>query len=112
MYKYDVVLEGAKLNRKGELDRRFRKQNRGYIKKLEEYRRFKESWEDEKGEAIADLIADDIKRSLENGVIPLSNIHTEATRRKRMKAGYDPDLVFYAMGDLIDHIQLYVKIRS
>ena len=112
MYKYDVVLEGAKLNRRGELDRRYKKANAGYAKKLQEYQQFKESWEDEKGEAIAELIADDIKRSLENGVIPLNNIHAESTKRKRIKAGYDPDTVFYAMGDLIDHIQLYVKIRS
>lgn len=112
MYKYDVVLDGAKLTRKGELDRRYSKQNASYHDALRDYEKFKEQWEDDRGEELAELIAEDIKRSLANGQIRLHNVHKATTKEKRIRAGYDPDTVFYAMGDLIDHIQLYMSIRS
>ena len=112
MYKYDVVLEGAVLTKKGELNKRYSKQNAPYYEALREYESFKESWEDDKGEELAELIAEDIKHSLANGMIRLNNIHAYSTEKKRIKAGYDPETVFYAMGDLIDNIQIYVDIRS
>lgn len=112
MYKYDVVLDGAILTKKGNLDRRY-KQNTPYVKALQDYEKFKENWEDEKGEELASLIAEDIKYSLASGQIRLNLLTLEdTTQKKRVKAGYDPDTVFYAMGDLIDHIQIYVGIRS
>ena len=112
MYKYDVVLEGAKVTRKGQLDKRYKNQNAPYYKALEEYESFKESWEDEKGEELAELIAEDIKYSLANGLIRLNHVNETSTLNRREKAGYDRTTVFYALGDLIDHIQLYVGIRS
>ena len=112
MYKYDVVLDGAVLTRKGELNKRYRKQNAPYYKALRDYETFKENWEDEKGEELAELIAEDIKHSLASGVIRLNDIHTAGTQKARVRAGYDPDTVFYAMGDLIDNIQIQVGIRS
>lgn len=112
MYKRDVVLDGAILTKSGELNRAYSKQNAPYRKALKDYQAFKEKWEDTKGEELAELIAYDIKRSLEIGEIPLHNIHTLSTAKKRVQAGYDPYTVFYAMGDLIDNIQLYVKVRS
>ena len=114
LYREGVVLAGARLTKRGELSKakRYAKQNAPYVKALADYQKFKTSWEDARGEELAELIAEDIKRSLDNGVIPLNNIHTEGTRKKRIRAGYEPDKVFYAMGDLIDNIQLYVKIRS
>lgn len=111
MYLYDVVLEDAKLTKSGKLDKRYSKQNAGYQQRLNEYRSFADKWEDTKGEEIADMIAEDIRNALADGAIPLNNIHTAKTKKKRIQAGYDPDTVFYAFGDLIDHIQLYVKIR-
>lgn len=112
MYKYDVVLEGAVLTKKGNLDKRY-KQNIPYNKALQEYETFKENWEDEKGEELASLIAEDIKASLANGMIRLNLTSLEeSTQRKRIRAGYDPNTVFYAMGDLIDHIQIQLSIRS
>ena len=112
MYKYDVVLDGAILTKKGELNKRYKKQNARYYRALAEYETFKENWEDEKGEELAELIAEDIKGCLASGVIPLNATHAESTEKKRIWAGYDPDTVFYALGDLIDHIQIYVKVRS
>ena len=111
MYRNQVVLEGARVTRNGNLDKRFKKQNAPYVKALQEYNTFANNWQDTKGEELAELIADDIKRSLADGVIPLNNIHTKSTEKKRIQVGYDPETVFYAMGDLIDHIQLYVKVR-
>ena len=113
MYKYDVVLDGAKLTRKGELDRRYRRQNAYYYDALKEYESFKESWEDDKGEELAELIAEDIKYSLANGLIRLNLTELEySTQKRRLEAGYDANTVFYAMGDLIDHIQIQMSIRS
>lgn len=112
MYKYDVVLEGAVLTKRGELNRRYKKQNAPYFEALREYESFKEEWEDDKGEELAELITEDIKYSLANGLIRLNNVHKDSTREQRIEAGYDPDTVFYAMGDLIDHIQINVGIRS
>ena len=112
MYKTQVVLNGDKLTKSGQLDKRYSRQNAPYHKALRDYNSFKEAWEDDKGEELADLIADDIKRALANGEIPLNREHTVKTEKKRIQAGYTADPVFYAMGDLIDHIQIYVKIRS
>lgn len=114
MYKKHVVLEGAKLTRKGELSKakRYAKINAPYWDAYNTYTAFKEEWETKKGDELAELIADDIKRALANGQIPLNREHTVGTNKKRIQAGYGPEPVFYAMGDLIDHIQLYVKVRS
>ena len=111
MYKYDVVLDGAKLTKNGELNRRYRKQNAPYQRALEEYQTFKEEWEANKGAELGALIAEDIKNCLASGQIPLNHTLSNGTKEKRVKAGYDPATVFYAMGDLIDHIQIYVTVR-
>ena len=112
MYRNYVVLNGAVVTRTGQLDKRYRKKNAPYYKALQQYQTFKEEWEDNKGDELADLIAEDIKNCLASGQIPLNAKHTISTDRKRKWAGYDPDTVFYAMGDLIDHIQIQVNIRS
>lgn len=111
MYLHDVVLDGAKLTKTGRLDKRY-KSNEPFFVAMEEYQSYKESWEDDTGDEIADLIAEDIKNCLASGQIPLNCSHTSATEKRRVWAGYDPETVFYAMGDLIDHIQIYVKVRS
>lgn len=114
MYRDQVALSGAKLTKKGELSKalRYAKQNAPYQEAYEAYRTFKEEWENSYGEELAALIADDIKSALSNGVIPLNIELASSTIRKRIQAGYDIETVFYAMGDLIDHIQLEVKVRS
>lgn len=112
MYRNHVVLAGAKLTKSGKLDNRFKKLNAPYVSALQAYQTFKEEWEDNKGDYLAELIAEDIKGCLASGVIPLNASHASSTEKKRIWAGYDPDTVFYALGDLIDHIQIYVKVRS
>ena len=114
IYKTDVVLDGAVLTKKGKLSKakRYANINSAYQQAYQDYLTFKDEWEDKRGDELAELIADDIKRALANGEIPLNREHTAKTKKKRIQAGYDPDTVFFAMGDLIDHIQLYVKVRS
>ena len=108
-YASDVVFVGAVATKKGEFDKRY-KVNRGMKKKLKEYERFAQEWEDQKSPELAEIIKRDIISCLETGQIPLNCRHTALTKKHRIWAGYDPDTVFYAMGDLIEHIQLFVRI--
>jgi hypothetical protein len=113
--KYDLLsyaeqeFEGARITQQGTFDKRV-KANRGMQSRLRSYEKFADEWADNEGIELASLIRRDIIRCLSNGQIPLNNIHTEYTRRRRVQVGYTPDTVFYAMGDLINHIQLFVKI--
>ena len=109
LYASDVVLEGAVATKRGKLDARYRA-NRGMKKKLKEYQSFAREWEDKKGAELAEIIKEDIISSLETGQIPLNCEHTRSTERARLRAGYNEDPVFYAMGELIEHIQLFIKI--
>jgi hypothetical protein len=103
------LLEGAVATRKGNLDARY-KFNRGMKSRIKEWKSYAREWEENKGNELAWDIAEDIKRALENGEIPLNRTLANSTKRKRRYAGLNDDTVFYAMGDLIDHIQLFVKI--
>lgn len=104
------LMEGAKVTKRGTLDRR-RKDSALYVQKLNDWQAYASEWEEKKGRELARDIAEDIKKSLENGEIPLQLTLSEATKKKRRQTGVPTDdTVFYAMGDLIDHIQLYVKI--
>jgi hypothetical protein len=108
-YYASDLLEGAVATTKGELDRRY-KANRGKKARIKEWQAFARQWEEEKGEELADYIANDIKRALEVGEIPLNRKLSERTKKLRRSAGLNDETVFYATGDLIDHIQLFVKI--
>lgn len=107
-YAEDLT-EGAKITKSGKIDKRY-KVNEGMEDKLKEWEAFARKWEEKKGTELARIIKDDIIKSLENGEIPLNHSLAEATRRKRIQVGYSSEPLFYAMGDLIEHIQLFVKI--
>lgn len=109
-YYASDLLEGAVATRKGELDRRYTAVNRGMKSRIREWKAFARQWEEEKGEELAELVAEDIKRALEIGEIPLNRKLSERTKKLRRYAGLNDETVFYATGDLIDHIQLFVKI--
>jgi len=103
-------LEGAVATKSGGLDKRY-KVNKGMKARIVKYEKFAQQWEDNEGIELARLIADDIKRSLAIGRIPLNHaFDSEETKRRRHNAGLGEEPVFYATSDLIDHIQLYVKI--
>lgn len=104
------LMEGAKVTKRGTLDRR-RKDSVAYEQKLNEWQAYAQEWEEKKGNELAELLAEDIKRALENGEIPLQLTLSEGTKKKRIQTGVPTeDTVFFAMGDLIDHIQLFVKL--
>ena len=104
------LLEGAVATKSGVLDKRYKVANRGMKSRIREWRTFARQWEEEKGEELAELVAEDIKRALEIGEIPLNHKLSAGTKKRRIKAGLSPEPLFYATGDLIDHIQLFVKI--
>ena len=104
------LMEGAKVTKRGTLDRR-RKDSVEYEQKLNEWQDYAREWEENKGNELAELLAEDIKRALENGEIPLQLTLSEGTKKKRIQTGVPTaDTVFFAMGDLIDHIQLFIKL--
>lgn len=109
VYYAEDLTEGAKLTKTGRLSRT-QKGYRKYAKAMKDWSSLAREWEDEKGDELADLIRNDIIRALANGEIPLNRSLSSATREKRAKVGYDEEPLFYAMGDLIEHIQLFVKI--
>lgn len=109
-YYASDLLEGAVATRKGELDKRYSVVNRGMKTRIREWRAFARQWEEEKGEELAFYVAEDIKRALEVGEIPLNHKLSASTKKRRLYAGLNAEPLFYATGDLIDHIQLFVKI--
>ena len=78
--------------------------------RIDEWREFAREWEERKGEELAEDIAEDIKRALANGEIPLEHSLADSTMNRRRWAGIEGENLFYATGDLIDNIQLFVKI--
>lgn len=106
----DKELEGAVVTKSGTFDKRY-KVNKGMKAKLVEYEKFAQQWEDNEGIDLARLIAEDIKRSLATGAIPLQHsFNSLSTQKARARAGIESNKIFYATSRLIDHIQLYVKI--
>ena len=110
LYYLEDLTEGAKITTRGTLDKRATKVNRGMASRIKEWEDFAREWEEEKGYELAEIIKDDIIRALGNGEIPLRHTMSAGTKKKRIQVGYEPEPLFFAMGDLIEHIQLYVKI--
>lgn len=110
VYYLEDLTEGAKITTRGTLDKRATRVNRGMTSRIREWESFAREWEEEKGYELAEIIKDDIIRALGNGEIPLRHTMSAGTKKKRIQVGYEPEPLFFAMGDLIEHIQLYVKI--
>lgn len=110
LYYLEDLTEGAKITTRGTLDKRATRVNRGMTSRIREWEDFAREWEEEKGYELAEIIKDDIIRALGNGEIPLRHTISKGTKDKRIQVGYEPEPLFFAMGDLIEHIQLYVKI--
>lgn len=110
LYYASDLLEGAVATKRGTLNKR-RKANAGMQEKIDEWQAYATEWEERKGRELAESIADDIIRALECGEIPLNHVLADSTKEIRRKLGVPTDdTVFFAMGDLIRHIQLYVDI--
>lgn len=109
LYYAEDLTEGARITKKGRLDRRQRNYSQ-YARALDDWSSFARDWENDKGDELAELIKDDIIKSLASGEIPLLGSLSSRTRKERKRVGYDEEPLFYAMGDLIEHIQIFVKI--
>ena len=105
--------EGAVITKKGAFDRRY-KVNRGMKARLKRYEAFAQAWEDSYGEELAYMIKNDIINCMESGQLqleaPIAHANTVGTMQERKRAGLEPGPVFYATSQLIESIQLFVKI--
>ena len=111
MFYLEDIIEGARVTKKGKLDRRV-KSYASYAEAINEWSDFARKWEDNIGADLAEKISYDIQTRLENGELGLIKTGLEdSTRARRRYAGVPTDdTVFYAMGSLIESLQLYVKI--
>lgn len=102
--------EGAVVTKKGTLHK-IRKINKVYFEKMDELESFVREYEDVEGEEIARLIKEDIIDCVSTGRIPLDpSFNTKGTEEARTRAGL-PDIPrFYASSQLINSIQIFVKI--
>lgn len=104
--------EGAVATKRGTFDRRY-KVNKGMKAKLRRYESFAQSWEDSYGEEIASLIKNDIVNCMVSGQLQLECVthkNTKETMDKRRRAGLSDEPVFMATAQLIESLQLYVRI--
>ena len=86
---------------------------RGLRKVLKAYETEAEAWENREGREIADMIKEHIRGCLESGQIPLEiQDDSERTERLRRRYGLPETPRFYATGQLINSLRLYVNIRG
>lgn len=106
------TLEGAKVTKKGTLDKRY-KINRSMQEKLREYESFAKLWEEDEGRYVAKMIKDDIISCMLSGQLQttcLHHVNTIATKSKRMKVGLPSEPTFVATQQLIRSLQLFVNL--
>jgi len=105
-------LSGAIATKSGEFDLRY-KVNRGMRAKRRRYEAFASAWEEAEGEYLAKMIKDDIINCMMSGQLQLACImhdNSPETVRRRVRAGLSKEPVFFATAQLIESIQLYVKL--
>lgn len=105
-------LEGAIATKRGTFNK-LRKANRGMKSKLEAYERFAREWEDSQGERLARIIKSDIIECMKSGQLQLAchiPVDDIDTIRQRISKGLPPYPTFVATAQLIESLQLFVKI--
>lgn len=105
-------LEEIKVNKDGALSKSASARNKRAYKALAEYEQFAREWEDNEGEEVAKLIKEDIISCVTSGQLPCQFLSApkKSTVKKRFRAGLAPTPLFSATEQLINSIQLYVKI--
>lgn len=104
-------LEEVKINKDGSLSRSAKSRNKRAYKALEEYETFAQAWEDSEGEEVASLVKEDIISCVTSGQLPCQfTSPAKSTMRKRLSAGLGGVPLFSATEQLINSIQLFVKI--
>lgn len=103
---------GVRVTKKGTVYKADRKK-RGLQKILKEYSVKAEAFEEREGKEIADMIKDHIIGCLESGQLPLEIEHnTPATESLRERYSLPETPRFYATGQLIRSMTLYVRLRG
>ena len=89
------------------------RRTRGLRKVLKAYQEQANAWELRVGKEVADLIKEHIIGCLESGQLPLEiENNKDRTERLRVRYGLPEEPRFYATGQLIRNLQLYVTIRG
>ena len=111
IYYLEDLTEGAKITKRGALDKRQRGYG-NYAEALNDWSDYAREWEDGVGADLAEKITYDIQTRLENGELGLikTGLETSTKGRRRYAGVPTDDTVFYAMGSLIESLQLEVKI--
>ena len=106
-------LEGAVATKSGKLASSFvYKQNKGMREKLRRYETFKKNWEAIEGDSIASYIKNDIISCMMSGQLQaqcIGHLNQMSTIRRKEELGIS-NPVFVATEQLINSLQLYVKI--
>lgn len=108
----EAELEGAVATKEGDFDKRY-KANRGMKAKLKRYESFARQWEESEGEYLASIIKEDIISCMMSGQLQTeTNIlsDSEETKKRRLKAGLSAEPTFLAIGNLIEHLQLFISL--
>lgn len=103
---------GVRITKKGMVYKADQRK-RGLRKVLKDYSEKAEAWETRVGKEVADLIKEHIRGCLESGQLPLEiENDTARTEAIRKRYGLPEEPRFYATGQLIKSLQLYVTIRG
>lgn len=110
---YESMFSDTVYTKSGMPDRRY-KVNRGFEVRYAQYEQFKESYAERYGRDIALTIKRDIKECMRSGQLVLERVinhrNKPATLARRKRAGLPKTPEFYATHQLIDSLQIYVKI--
>lgn len=111
MYYLEDLTEGAKITKRGTLNKR-QKNYASFAEAVNDWSDYAREWEDNVGAELAEKISYDIQTRLENGELGLIKTSlSDSTQERRRYAGVPTDdTVFYAMGSLIESLQLEVNI--
>lgn len=103
---------GVRVTKGGKVYKVDRKK-RGLKAVLKGYKEQAEAWENRTGKEVADMIKEHIIGCLESGQLPLEIENNKvSTTRLRERYGLPGEPRFYATGQLIRNLQLYVDIRG
>lgn len=110
---YDSMFSGTVYTKSGRPDRRY-KVNRGIEARYAQYEQYKEFYAERYGRDIALTIKRDIKECMRSGQLVLEGVinhrNKPVTLARRKRAGLPKTPEFYATHQLIDSLQIHVKI--
>lgn len=109
----ELEFEDAVVTKAGTFDKRY-KSNKGMLSRLSRFEVMAREWEANYASSLADRIKEDIIESMATGQLQLeNNIFTDnTTKARRKKVGLPAEPAFYATGQLINSIELFVVIAG